>query len=347
MLLISNDDVGSALTFGDCIEAIEDVYLEAGRGASVFRPRSAIQVPHAGASSFTLASMDGVSRGAGVAAIRIRSDLSTLEDGRKTKYAGSPGNFCGLILLFDIDNAEPLAILNDGILQQMRVAATAAVAARRMARPSSSVMGILGAGGQARAHLAAYSSILPIQTVRVHSPTPRSREQFAEEMAKSTGVEVEPVAEARDVFDDSDVVSVCTNATGPTFPGGWLRPGTHLSSVRHWAEIGEDVMSRVDRVVIHQPPMDTWHILTDRDAETVEAAAEGRGAPVPADAPTLTELLSGATGRDAEDEVTYFLNNVGTGIQFAACASLALRRCREMGMGRELPTEWFLQQVSD
>ena len=62
--------------------------------------------------------------------------------------------------------------------------------------------------------------------------------------------------------------------------------------------------------------------------------------------PTLPELIAGKhEGRSSRDEVTCFVNNVGLGYQFAAAGSVVYRRAREMGLGRELPTDWFTEDV--
>jgi len=42
---------------------------------------------------------------------------------------------------------------------------------------------------------------------------------------------------------------------------------------------------------------------------------------------------------------TYFLNNAGTGVQFAAMGYCAHRAAKEKGLGREIPTEWFPQNI--
>ena len=42
-----------------------------------------------------------------------------------TTTAWKPDRFCGLVILFKADNGEPLAILNDGVIQHLRVGATA------------------------------------------------------------------------------------------------------------------------------------------------------------------------------------------------------------------------------
>jgi len=39
------------------------------------------------------------------------------------------------------------------------------------------------------------------------------------------------------------------------------------------------------------------------------------------------------------------LNDVGTGVQFAAMGFCAYRAAKEKGLGHEVPTEWFLQDI--
>ena len=40
-----------------------------------------------------------------------------------------------------------------------------------------------------------------------------------------------------------------------------------------------------------------------------------------------------------------FINNIGVGIQFAAVGGAIYTEARGRGVGRELPTEWFLENV--
>ena len=43
--------------------------------------------------------------------------------------------------------------------------------------------------------------------------------------------------------------------------------------------------------------------------------------------------------------MTFFLNNVGTGVQFAAMGYVAYKGAKEKGLGRHIPGEWFLQDI--
>ena len=54
----------------------------------------------------------------------------------------------------------------------------------------------------------------------------------------------------------------------------------------------------------------------------------------------------GVAGRTRADEITVFNNNTGAGTQFAALGSVVLKKARDMGLGREIPTDWFLEDVT-
>lgn len=61
---------------------------------------------------------------------------------------------------------------------------------------------------------------------------------------------------------------------------------------------------------------------------------------------TLPDLLLGrVTGRDSEEQVTAMCNE-GTGVQFAAVALKVYEEAKARGLGREMPLDWFLQDVT-
>jgi alanine dehydrogenase len=62
--------------------------------------------------------------------------------------------------------------------------------------------------------------------------------------------------------------------------------------------------------------------------------------------PTLPELVVGrVAGRSSNDDVTCFINNIGLGYQFAAAGSIVYRKAKASGLGREVPTDWFTEDV--
>jgi ornithine cyclodeaminase/alanine dehydrogenase-like protein (mu-crystallin family) len=62
--------------------------------------------------------------------------------------------------------------------------------------------------------------------------------------------------------------------------------------------------------------------------------------------PTLSDLLAGRIkGREHDRQITGFVNNIGMGAQFAAVGKKVYDAARAKGLGRELPGDWFTQDV--
>ncbi|HWP35128.1 MAG TPA: ornithine cyclodeaminase family protein [Thermodesulfobacteriota bacterium] len=353
-LLLSNDDVRALLPMPACLAALEAAYAElaAGRGASRTRSDTLTRTARPDAL-YSLKSMDGVCPSAGVGAVRINSDVLTwpTRDGnvRREKVPAAPGRrWVGLVLLFSVETGEPLALFPDGELQRLRVGATNGLGAKYLARPDARVVGLLGSGWQARGQVEAVCAVRAIERIRCYSPRREHREAFAREMSARVGVEIEPVASPEAAVDGADIVLCATNSIEPVFYARWLAPGLHLSSIKR-AEVEPAAIARADRVVLHTHDLAPLY-FTEPGIEVPEEAATrawraGRGIDFAA-LPELKDLVAGRVpGRTAPDQVTCFLNNLGLGYQFAAAGAALYRAARAAGAGRELPTEWFTQDV--
>jgi alanine dehydrogenase len=353
-LILSNDDVEKLLTMQECIEVLEDVYVELSAGRSVNRIRSDCLVPTGGEGAiYSLKSMDAVIPKLGVGAVRIDSDIVTWPrqgtNMRRVKVPSAPnGRYVGLVLLFSSDTGEPLAILPDGMLQRIRVGATNGLGVKYLARKDAKSVGILGSGWQAGTQLMAACAVRTIETIRCFSPNREHRTAFAREMSAVLGVAVEPVDRPEDAIGAADIVMCATNSIDNMFFARWIRPGLHVSSIK-LPEIEIAAIKRADRFVIHTHDARPLHV-TSKDLEVPEIA-EGKGWELGkgidfAGTPTLADVIAGtAPGRRTDQEVTCFINNLGLGSQFAAAAAIVHRKAKESGDGRDLPTEWFTQDV--
>jgi alanine dehydrogenase len=66
------------------------------------------------------------------------------------------------------------------------------------------------------------------------------------------------------------------------------------------------------------------------------------------DFPLLTDVMSGKLeGRTSPNQITFFANSGTQGLQFAATAGYVVREAKRRGMGQEIPTNWFLQDIRD
>src|SRR6266581_1058385 len=226
-LILSNADVEKLLTMPECIEALEESYVELAEGRGVNRTRSDCITPTSNPNAiYGLKSMDGVIPKFGIGAIRINSDIITFpKKGNnvvREKVPAANGRYVGLVLLFSTENGEPLAILPDGVMQRMRVGAANGLGAKYLARKDARSVGILGTGWQAGAQLMAVCAVRDIETIRCFSPNQERRAAFANEMSARLGVEVTPVAQPEEAIDGADVVMCASNSLDNIFFERWL-----------------------------------------------------------------------------------------------------------------------------
>jgi ornithine cyclodeaminase/alanine dehydrogenase-like protein (mu-crystallin family) len=367
VLLIGNDVTAAVLEMPAVIDVLQRAYRELATGDAICRPRIDLRFPTGeDGRAYQWGTMEGGSATSGYAAIRMKSDVLTEVEygGTRTqeKFCIRPGTYCGLVLLLSIRTGEPLALLNDGVLQHMRVGADSAIGTDLAARADARVLGMLGSGGMARSHLEALLHVRPFERVQVYSPTRANREAYAAEMCEQYGLDVVAVDEPRDAFRGADVVTACTDAAADVVVGDWLEPGTHVTSIggRPDARAHEvfDVWLRLGTAPapIADPswrPTDEYLAYVARPQDPVWAShrhGRGRRPPEGPGGPrvvTYEDVLAGRPVRTSPDEITFSERGNIQGAQFFAVAGLVYERARERGLGHELPTEWFLQDIRD
>jgi len=353
-ILLSNPEVEALLSMPECVATLEEAYVELAEGRGISRRRSDSLTPTSRADAlYGLKTMDGVAPKFGTGAVRINSDIVTWPKTgaglRRVKVPAAPnGRFVGLVLLFSTETGEPLAILPDGILQRMRVGAANGLAAKYLARADARTVGLIGSGWQAGSQLMAITAVRPIETVRCYSPNAERRDAFCKEMSKQLGIEVTPAESPEAAIADCDVAMCATSAIEHVFFERWIVPGLHVSSIKR-PEIEPAAIRRADRLFIHTHDATPQHVTT-RDL-VVPETSKGKGWSLAdeidfASLDTLPDLVAGKVeGRQNDEQVTCFINNLGLGYQFAAVGSLVYRKAREAGVGRDMPTDWFTEDV--
>ena len=376
MLILSNDDVRKVLTIEATIEALRESYADVASGIAVCRPRIDFRMPTRDTGHYYLwSTMDGGSTRTGYLASRMVSDLRYSEryNGVETseEYCIRPGLFFGIVMLFRMENAEPLAIIQDSWLQRLRVAGDAAIGVDVMANPDASRLGMLGSGGQARAFLRAIRAVRPIERVKVYSPTKANRERYAAEMSAEQGIEVIACDTPGETYHDVDILSSCTDGGFAENPnpasahlGRYLEPGTHVVSLS--GPLDQATIQRIDRslvlgvapapigipeaagefILAYAPPRDHpafreheyWHRRYD------SALGKDNGFPVRDRTVYLPEILSGELpGRMSREQVTFSERGNLQGAQFHAVAGRIYEAAVAQGLGREIPTEWLVE----
>src|SRR6267154_2677291 len=324
-LIINNDDVTKLLTMADTIAALETAYLQMAAKEAVCRPRIDIRIPTSDpAKNYQFGTMEGGST-SGYFAIRMKSDVvyETTYNGVTTqeKYCSRPGLFCGLILLTSIENGEPLAFLNDGHLQHMRVGGDGGIGVKYMANEDAEVVGMLGSGGMARTHMQAFTRVRTIKKLQVFSPTKENREAFGREMAAKYNIEVQVCDRPEDIYKGAQIVAALTDSAVPVLDGALLEKGAHIVNIGGTGKPDAQCLKRVDVYLrfgdapapIGRPELGVedeylaWEARPD-----VHKHGDGRGGRRAHGAATagrrvsLADLAEGRVkGRTCGDEITY------------------------------------------
>jgi alanine dehydrogenase len=224
------------------------------------------------------------------------------------------------------------------------------VAAKYLARDDSKSLAILGSGGMARNHAAALCAVRPIKRIRVFSPTPANREKFAGEMRAKLELDVQAVDRPEAAVESADIVAACTDSKVPVVEEAWVRPGMHLTRVLP-AEFGPWIESKADVIIRHlkaQASGGPVRVTAGQDEQGSKRDRERLPPLAYRELPTLADLVTGKTeGRSNASQITYYYNSPGSGIQFAAAGAKAYQLAKAKGLGRELPSAWFLQDIRD
>jgi alanine dehydrogenase len=366
VLIIDNALMSQLLTMDDCIRVQEEAFSKMPSGGAIHRPRIDMYFPCEREDGyFRWGTMEGANDG--YFAIRMKSDVITWpkdQNGNWTeeKYCRAPGTYCGLILLVSTRTAEPLAFINDGVLQHMRVAGGAGIGAKYLARADSHVVGMLGSGGMARAYLEAFKCVRGIKMCRIFSPTAAHREAFARDMSKRLDIEVRAVADPREAVRGADILASCTDSMQPVYDADWIEKGMHVTNLGR-REMPDKAMERFD-VVVRQGTAGLQMKQSERfQAERGLSPAAFLGGTVDelkripeknpqpgfgGDKPDFADLVTGkCKGRTSRDQVTFYRNVGNQGLQFSSVGGFVYAQARKTGKGREIPTDWFLQDIRD
>ena len=358
MLVLSNADVEQVLDMPSVMAALDRAYRDLAERRATNVPRVDSLAEHPGREDAVHAfkTMSASYPRGGVAALRLNSDVIAWPrsaDGgiRRTKLPVSgEGLYNGGILLFSSETGELLAIMSDGVVQRMRVGATNGLALRHLAASDEPTVALLGSGWQAGAQIAAVVEALPVRQVRVFSPSRENRERFVATEGPKVATEVVAAESAEAAVHGADIIMLATNALTPVFQEEWLVPGLTVTTIRG-PELPRSILRRFDRVVVHQHEMVRAFATDEARARSPEFHDGEYGAP-DVDAfdlsvlPNLLDVLvDPSVGRSRPEDTVAFHNFVGMGLQFAAVGAVVLERARAAGLGHEVPTEWFLQDV--
>jgi alanine dehydrogenase len=313
-ILITETDVARLLDMASCIECLEAAFLRQDRGEVMNHPRRRLHAPE---GSFH--TMQAVDLKLGRMAIKTYSSFRP-----KTRF---------LVLLYEAQSGDLLALIEADRLGQIRTGAATGVATRHMAKANASRLALFGAGWQAEGQALAVAAVRPLTRIRVFSRTASTREAFAGRLSSQIGVECEPVGSAELALEGAEIVVTATTSRSPVFDGKLLAEGCHINAVGSnslsRSEVDTMTVSRSNLIVvdsIEQSKLESGELLVPIESRRLrwEQVVE------------LREVVSGKRSvRDSEDDITLFKSN-GIALEDLAAASLVYDRAVEQKVGQPI-----------
>ena len=206
----------------------------------------------------------------------------------------------GGVSLFDDETGTLAAIVDFHLVTKWKTAGDSLLAARRLARPDSENILIVGAGTQGRALHAAYSAAFPQARITVWNRTAKNAEAMAAELKINVATDLEQAVRA------ADIVTSATMSTDPLIRGDWLQPGQHIDLIGAY---------RPDMREVDDSALLRARVFVDSFDTTIGHIGEIN---IPLEAGTITRdhLIAdyydlGAFTRQRDDEITLFKNGGG------------------------------------
>lgn len=236
-----------------------------------------------------------------------------------------------LIILISPETGAPVAIMDGTYLTDIRTGAAGGIAAKYLARKDSKVIGLVGAGNQAKTQLEALLEVFDPEMVKITSRTEESCKQFIGEMADITPCEIRYEKSIEKVCN-CDILVTTTPTRKPIVKAQWIKEGTHINAIGADAvgkeELDPELLIRskivVDDIVqaLHSGEVNvplSKHYISENDIHA-----------------QLGEVITGLKpGRTSEEEITIF-DSTGLAIQDVASAHLAYERAISRGLGRQV-----------
>ena len=327
MRILRRSEVERLVQMPEAIDLMRAVFEQVGRGDVEVPERIGLTLNGGRDSVLFMPAHLPASQGVGLKIVSVFPD-------NQRQHGVSTIN--GVVLLNDANTGEVTCLMDASYLTALRTGAVTGLATDLLARSDSRVLGVFGAGVQARTQIDAVVHVRPVERVVIYAPTRAHARALAQEIDLRYGPRCRgDVAETPDaVLDEADEIVTDTTASTPVFDGARLREGTHVNAVGSF----KPWVREVDTTTIQRARI----FVDEREAALKEAGdllmpmAEGLLQPddIAAD---LGELVTGSrTGRHSAREITFF-KSVGLAAEDVIVAQRVLQKAVKADVGISIP----------
>src|SRR6266498_2289084 len=215
MLLLSEKQVQDLIHIDELIATLEQAHIQYSTGKAVMPVRLVVPLPRIHGR---MTSMPGFLNDDNALGMKVVTYF------QENPQRGLPAILATIIMLFSAETGKMIAAMDGSYITAIRTACASAVATKALANRETPVLGILGAGVQARAHIRALSRVRKLTKIKIHTPSGISAASVKRDLESETGIDIQVTASAEDAVHHCDLVVTVTTAKAPILEQDWLKP---------------------------------------------------------------------------------------------------------------------------
>jgi len=308
LTIINAEETRQLLPMSECIDVMESAMIAASSGSMLIPPRIIFTLQD---NSGFFAVMPGASQ-------EMKAYGAKVVSYHPSNSAKGLPAIQGFVTVFDHESGQPQAIIDGGVITDVRTAAASGLATRLLARPDAKTCGIFGAGALADVHIEAMCSVRPVEECLIWARRPEQASALAEKHAHRTGVRVRPT------------ICTTTASPNPVLEGRWVRPGAHINLVgAHNISARETDTDLIIKSIIY---VDLLESTLNEGGDIMIPVQEGA---ISEDhiIGEIGQLLQGdIPGRRDAEQITAY-NSLGITSQDLYAAQYVLEKSRALGLG--------------
>lgn len=246
----------------------------------------------------------------------------------------TPGDVQMWITVFSGTTGQMQGVIHSKHVSVWKTAATAALAARELARPDARRMALIGTGSYALEQLTFMAALYDFDAIHCYSRNPATLQEFCMRASAAIGREVRPSPSVQDAVASADIVTTITTSPTPVLRGAWLPEGVHCNVMGQHAPSTREVDTEAvlgSRIVV-----DAMAQAMGEKGELLIPIAEGAIRETDIHAELGAVVAGHATGRTERSQRTLFCSG-GTAFEYMGLCRMLIEKAMAAGVGLDLP----------
>ncbi|MGQ9587983.1 MAG: alanine dehydrogenase [Thermoplasmata archaeon] len=326
-LILTGKQVKKLLDMKDVLSAVEDAFKHKGLGKVQMPPKMYLFYQKYDGD---LRTMPSYVEDMDVSAVKIVNvhPQNQKNYGMRTVMA--------VLVLINPHTGQPLAFMDATHITDMRTGGASAIASKYLARPNPKVLGIIGAGNQARTQMLALMTFYGhFDEVKIYDIYPEKTKAMVREFKRKYKEQVGRIRGAKSAEETArgtDMLVTCTSARAPIVMDEWVKEGTHINCIGADApgkqEMDPKILKRAYLVI------DDWE-QASHSGEINVPLSKGELSKDDVNA-EIGEIVAGLKpGRQNDEQITVFCST-GLAIQDCLTAKIVYDHALTQKIGKSM-----------